>query len=113
MNRVALVTFATIVGILRTRQNSEYRLLTTNRGCRPVDFWNFAHQARIRVFLERLVGKSAWFSRPAGKGGVTKEVIFGTGNRVSRRCSKNPKWTELGRTMRGTNTHSGMAKNSS
>src|SRR5262245_52596703 len=55
------------------------------------DFWNLAHPARIRVFLEQAIGKAAWFSRSAAREGVTIEVIFGTANRVSHRCSKNPK----------------------
>jgi hypothetical protein len=93
MNPVALVTFATIVGILRTRQKSEYRLLTTSRGCRPVDFWNLPYEARIQAFLEQGLCESAWFSRRVEKGGVTMKVIFGTGNRVFPTCSKNPKFS--------------------
>jgi hypothetical protein len=56
------------------------------------EFWNIAHQARIRAFLARLVDDSIWFSRLATKGGVTKKVFFGTWHRVSRRCSKTPKF---------------------
>jgi len=53
-------------------------------------FWNLTHEARIRPFLERTVVKLATFSRPAEKGDVTMNAIFGTWNRVSRACSKNP-----------------------
>jgi hypothetical protein len=56
----------------------------------PGEFWNFAHAARIRAFLELSFGKATWFLRRAEKGGVTKEVIFGTPNRVSQGCSNNP-----------------------
>jgi chemotaxis methyl-accepting protein methylase len=56
------------------------------------DFWNFTHQAQNRAFLERLVVNVTWFFRPFEKGGVTKEVIFGTPIRVSRTCSNNPKF---------------------
>jgi hypothetical protein len=50
-----------------------------------------ANAYRIRVFLERLIGNSAWYSWHAEKRGVTKEVSFGTVNRVFSRCSNNPK----------------------
>ena len=45
----------------------------------------------FNAFWNRPAGKSVWFSRRAEKGGVTKEVIFGAVNRVSRTCSKIPK----------------------
>ena len=47
----------------------------------------------FEYFWNTPVRGSAWFSRPAEKGGVTKEVIFGTLNRVSQRCSNDPKMT--------------------
>jgi hypothetical protein len=56
-------------------------------------FWNFAHEAQIRAFVEPAVGGIAWFFRAAAKGSVTMNVICGTWNRVLRRCSKNPKLT--------------------
>jgi hypothetical protein len=60
------------------------------------DFWNFTHAARIRPFLEQAVRKSVWFSSRFAEGRVTEEVIFGTVNRVSRRCSNNPKMRSRG-----------------
>jgi hypothetical protein len=68
---------------------------TSSRDPREEDFWNLAHEARIRVFLERLVYNSTWFSRSAEKRGVTKEVIIGTVNRVWRCCSNNPKFMAI------------------
>jgi hypothetical protein len=70
---------------------SAARLRLTNLLSAGSDFWNFGHEARIRAFLEHRVYDSTWFFRPAEKGGVTKEVICGTLNRVSQTCSKNPK----------------------
>jgi hypothetical protein len=43
------------------------------------DFWNSQQQT------------SPGFSEPIATRGVPLKVIFGTGNRVSRTCSKNPK----------------------
>jgi len=62
------------------------------RECDPYEerFLEFGAEAQIRAFLEQAVGNFAWFSRRAKKGGVTKEVIFGTVNHVSRACSNNP-----------------------
>ena len=48
-------------------------------------FWNLALEfpmTRIQAFVEHRVGNSNWFFRCAEKGGVTKEVICGSGDRV-------------------------------
>jgi hypothetical protein len=77
----------------------EYRLPTAmiNRpslvAFAATEFWNFLlriHAARIRPILEHGPHSLAWFFRAICSRRVTKEMIFGTWNRVSRTCSKNP-----------------------
>ena len=62
--------------------------------CPLMVFWNLTHEARIRPFLERTVVKLATFSRPAEKGDVTMNAIFGTWNRVVEQCAKIPKFPD-------------------
>ena len=70
--------------------------VTSGRGARVTrsgaksDFWNSRHEARIRGLLEHGRLEIALFFRADRNPSVPKEVIFGTVNRVCRRCSKNP-----------------------
>jgi len=57
----------------------------------PGRFLELSVKAQIRAFLEHALNRIALYSRVAAHQRVTKEVIFGTPNRVSRRRSKTPK----------------------
>lgn len=56
------------------------------------NIWSICDPARIRAILARAIVRQAWNCRLLPEASVPKSVIFGTVNRVSRRCSKNPKF---------------------
>jgi hypothetical protein len=65
--------------------------LATSHPRSGANFGTYPINRKFEVFWNTGASEIAWFCRADRNMRVTKEVIFGTPNRVSRRCSNNPK----------------------